>query len=303
MIKRIFINETGKLRGGWKLVLIFILTVVFMNLLGILLGGIAMNLTDFDYEKFAQDFVEDPTADTGFFYVFMSLQHVSIFMGIIIVLWFIDKKSFDQIGLSRLQTNLKELGFGLVLGAASIALMFFFLLGTGQIYLEGSLLAPELTSHLIYGLYLFIVVGIIEEVLARGYCMRVVLNYQNILIPVLGSSAIFSVMHLMNPKLSALGIFNIFLVGILFAYMFIKTGNLWMPIGYHITWNFFQGNVFGFSVSGITMEGVYAVEYLEDNIITGGNFGLEGGVLATVVIGVGFLLTKIYPTKKRHKDS
>jgi len=108
---------------------------------------------------------------------------------------------------------------------------------------------------------------------------------------------------LMNPKLSALGIFNIFLVGILFAYMFIKTGNLWMPIGYHITWNFFQGNVFGFSVSGITMEGVYAVEYLEDNIITGGNFGLEGGVLATVVIGVGFLLTKIYPTKKRHKDS
>ena len=113
------------------------------------------------------------------------------------------------------------------------------------------------------------------------------------------SSLIFGVAHLLNPNVAVLGIINIFLVGLLFAYMYDKTKSLWMPIGYHITWNYFQGNVFGFPVSGTTPHGLYGIDVsMGNNWLTGGSFGLEGGLLATLMIVLGFVVTNLY-TKKR----
>ena len=73
------------------------------------------------------------------------------------------------------------------------------------------------------------------------------------------SAVVFSLAHGMNPNVGIFGLVNIALVGILFAYMFDATKSLWLPIGYHITWNYFQGNVFGFAVSGTTAHGMYAI--------------------------------------------
>jgi uncharacterized protein len=103
---------------------------------------------------------------------------------------------------------------------------------------------------------------------------------------------------LLNPNLRVLGLVNIVLVGILFGYMYLKTNNLWMPIGYHITWNYFQGDIFGFSVSGLNQKGLYNISTFRDNLLTGGNFGPEAGVLATVVIILGMLLILRIPYKR-----
>ncbi|UMZ72618.1 CPBP family intramembrane glutamic endopeptidase [Natranaerofaba carboxydovora] len=278
------------MRGGWKLALIVVITLVMFNILGMLVGQILTAVGDFEFEEF----ILSPAADTIYFYIFMSIQHISILLGILLVLKLIDKSSIAEIGLDSIRDNFRDLVSGLMLGALSIVLIFTFLFTLDQISIEKSLFQPEFTPHIFYGLYLFVLVGVIEEVFARGYCMKKVLNHDNVLVPVIGSSVIFMVMHLMNPDLSFLGLFNILLIGILFAYMFIKTGNLWMPIGYHITWNYFQGNIFGFSVSGMSMEGIYNVSSMEENIMTGGGFGLEGGLLATFVILLGFLAVKRY---------
>lgn len=294
IIKRIFIHPEHGLRGGWKLVLILFLTFVFFNILMIIFGNILMTAGDFNFE----DFILSPAADTVYFYLILSLQHISILLGLLFVLKLIDRSNLERIGLNAIWANYRDLICGLMLGALSIIIIFVFLFVFEQISLEKSLFQPEYTPHLFYGLYLFVIVGVIEEMFARGYCMKKVLNYENLWIPVIGSSFIFMAMHLMNPKLSYLGLFNIFLIGILFAYMFIKTGNLWMPIGYHITWNYFQGNIFGFSVSGMSIDGIYTINFMEDNIITGGAFGLEGGFLATFVILLGFLAVKRYQPDK-----
>jgi membrane protease YdiL (CAAX protease family) len=108
------------------------------------------------------------------------------------------------------------------------------------------------------------------------------------------SAVIFSLMHIGNPNVSAIGLTNIVLVGILFSYMFIKSGSIWMPIGYHITWNYFQGDVFGFQVSGLKQVGIYKTTILNDNIINGGAFGPEGGIATTVVIIMGLLFVEWY---------
>jgi len=71
--------------------------------------------------------------------------------------------------------------------------------------------------------------------------------------------------------------------------MFLKSNNLWLPIGYHITWNYFQGNVFGFQVSGLSTESLYKLNTPVNNIITGGKFGPEGGLIVTFIILIGFI--------------
>ena len=73
-----------------------------------------------------------------------------------------------------------------------------------------------------------------------------------------------------------------------------KSKNIWMPIGYHITWNYFQGYIWGFQVSGITTSGLYKIENINNNIINGGLFGPEGGLIVTIVTCIAFYIVYKY---------
>jgi uncharacterized protein len=80
--------------------------------------------------------------------------------------------------------------------------------------------------------------------------------------------------------------------------MFLKSNNLWLSIGYHIAWNYFEGSVFGFQVSGQSTESLYKLNTPIKNIITGGQFGPEGGLIVTLIIVIGFIyLWKFYKSK------
>ena len=57
------------------------------------------------------------------------------------------------------------------------------------------------------------------------------------------------------------------------GYLFMKTKNIWMCIGYHITWNYFQGDIFGFLVSRNVTDSIYTIKTISPNIINGGSFG------------------------------
>lgn len=211
---------------------------------------------------------------------------------------YLNKGTITTIGF---RGSIKDLGFGLFLGAISITVIFFILLFTGNITLVNSMLEPEFTVYTITFLLMFILVGIFEEMFFRGYVMSTMASRgnQKWMIYVV-SALLFSIVHGTNPNVSILGLINIALVGILFAYMFDVTNSLWLPIGYHITWNYFQGNVFGFAVSGTTPYGIYHVKTSTGNeLLTGGAFGLEGGLLATILIILGFIATSYY-VKRTH---
>ncbi len=75
-----------------------------------------------------------------------------------------------------------------------------------------------------------------------------------------------------------------------------------MPIGYHIAWNFFQGNVFGFNVSGTTVHGIYNIYALKNNVLTGASFGPEGGILTTIVIVIGLLIVSKIKLNEHQND-
>jgi membrane protease YdiL (CAAX protease family) len=151
----------------------------------------------------------------------------------------------------------------------------------------------------------FLCVGVYEELFSRGYQllnMAEGLNY-----PFLGprsaivlawvlSSSIFGVLHLGNPNATLLSAFNIALAGLLLGAGYILTGQLAIPIGLHITWNFFQGTVFGFPVSGLEPIGAsfLSTEQSGPDLWTGGAFGPEAGLMDPIATLIGISLIALW---------
>ncbi|WP_231885737.1 CPBP family intramembrane glutamic endopeptidase [Sporosarcina psychrophila] len=298
-----FKNQSGQVRAGWLILLTFIAMLIVQQLFS--LPGILLLM--FTEAPFSEGFsyLDMQTAFDSHPWIFLLMQGGGTVGGIVItfLLWrFINKGSMKELGF---RGSLKDLWFGLFLGALSIIFIFIVLMATGNVTLLNSLSNPHFSIFTITFLVLFILVGIFEEMFFRGYVMSTMASRGNKKwIIYVASALIFSIAHGANPNVSLLGLMNIALVGLLFAYMFDATKSLWLPIGYHITWNYFQGNVFGFAVSGTAPNGIYSVELAEGHDwLTGGAFGLEGGILATMLILVGFITTKLYSKSRNQKNT
>ena len=86
-------------------------------------------------------------------------------------------------------------------------------------------------------------------------------------------------MHALNPGFNLLGMITLFASGLFFGLAYIYTKNLWFPIALHFSWNFFQGTIFGFNVSGRDTYSLVNIKENSSTIWNGGDFGFEGPVL------------------------
>lgn len=113
------------------------------------------------------------------------------------------------------------------------------------------------------------------------------------------SSVIFSILHGGNPSFGWLPALELFLAGILFGIPYLYTQNLWFPIALYFSWNFFQGTVLGFKVSGQEHYSVIQLAYESEKKVKtcgiGGSFGFEGSILAVLFSLIGVTIVyKIY---------
>lgn len=296
-MKRILINKNNQIRSGYKITLFTITYIIFSSIFSGIFGGVLGGYMRAKYSENAnydqiyvliQNYMSNSVQ--GMF-ITQVLGIIALFSTLFITLKVLEKKRFKDIGLTSMIKNWKGLIWGLILGAASMIIIFIMLLSTGDITLENSLLNPHLSKNTMWGILLFIIVAINEETMCRGYIFNTLNQMGKPWVSAAISSGVFAALHLLNPNVKLIGILNIFLVGMLFAYMYIRTNSLWMPIGYHFTWNYFQGSVFGFAVSGTTdAQGIYNIASIKENIFTGGSFGPEAGILATVVLILGFVV-------------
>lgn len=295
-MKKIFVNKYYQIRSGWKIAIVLGISYGVQIMLGVVLGivlTIALMVSG-NLNLAASTLSSDLSSYPWYFYLSQGIGIVVMLLSVYFVLRLIDKKRLRDIGLINIKKGFKHLLMGLLIGAASMTVIFIILLATKNIEVTNSFMQPQFSISTLTGLILFIFVGLNEELFARGYCMMVLGQTGKRWVPVVVSSVIFSAMHLGNPNVKPLGLLNIFLVGILFAYMVVKTNNLWMAIGYHITWNYFQGNVFGFPVSGLDSTGLFGIRVINDNILTGGAFGPEAGILTSIVLLVCILALRFY---------
>jgi membrane protease YdiL (CAAX protease family) len=217
---------------------------------------------------------------------------------------FLDRRSFKDFGFHFNAAWWRDLAFGLALGALLMVLIFAAELAVGWVTITGTLQSPRsdeaFGAGVAQGLALFICVGIYEEMFSRGYQLRNMAEGLNIkrlgpkwglLLGYLLSSTIFGSLHLANPNISLMSTFNLVVAGLFLGLGFILTGELAISIGLHITWNFFQGNVFGFPVSGTESSvSLITVRQGGPTLWTGGAFGPEAGLMGLLAILLGSVL-------------
>ncbi len=125
-----------------------------------------------------------------------------------------------------------------------------------------------------------------EEVIFRGYVLRTLENWRGWTLGFVVSSVLFGLAHSLNPNVSALPLINIVLAGAALALAYrVSGGRLWLPIAYHFMWNYAQGPLLGFPVSGLgDFQAGLTATTTGPALWTGGAFGPEGGLAATAIL-------------------
>lgn len=157
----------------------------------------------------------------------------------------------------------------------------------------------------LFGFLLFVVVAFFEEIIVRGYILSNLMRSLNKWIALFVSSILFTMMHITNENVSTLPLINIFLAGIVLGVNYIYTKNLWFAIFFHFAWNFTQGTVFGYHVSGLPIAGILETKStIDEDFISGGSFGFEGSIFAALLQGVSIIgLAMFYENKYKPKKA
>jgi uncharacterized protein len=303
--------EEGRLRALWRLIL---QTIIFLLLTGVF-SSLVLLLPSSGAALESQDLI-DPSSPELLDAViqqdplFAVTSSLAVLFGTVASVWlagkWLDKRPFASFGLHINSLWGLDLLFGLGLGAVLMAGVFFFQLAAGWIEVTGTTVSEvgDFTTAILIAAILFIGVGILEELLSRGYHLRNIAEGFNhprlgarnaLLVGYVLSSSIFGLLHFANPGSSLISTINLIIAGLFLGLGYILTGELGIPIGLHITWNFFQGNVFGFPVSGADTGATFiAIQQGGPDTWTGGAFGPEAGLIGLIAILVGSLLTIAY---------
>lgn len=212
---------------------------------------------------------------------------------------FIDRRHWADYGLHLNWHWWLDFSYGLVLGAVLMTIIALAEWSVGWITITATFRTPIPSDSywvkMLLPLLGFLCVGIYEELLFRGYLIRNLAEGLNIpqigtrpavLIAWLLSSVVFGLAHGMNPNSSIISSINLILAGLGLGLAYVLTSELAIPIGIHITWNLFQGTVFGFPVSGQDFSSITLIAIAQhgDDLWTGGAFGPEAGIIGILAM-------------------
>ena len=244
----------------------------------------------------------------------LSIFTVLAMVGSVFLAGFVfDRRKLRDFGFVMNKSWWRDFGFGLFLGAFLMVIIFGveYALGFVEVKDYFAISNPNYPFLLLilFQVMNFTFVGIQEEVLSRGYHLKNLSEGLNnlkrispktaVILSTVISSAVFGLMHITNPNASLISSFNIFIAGFMLAAGFLLTKQLAIPIGLHISWNFFQGNVFGFPVSGTNSNSTsfLAIRQSGPEWFTGGAFGPEAGAIGLVMMFAGLGLIWLYSNK------
>lgn len=211
---------------------------------------------------------------------------------------FLDRASWVSLGFRRRNLG-SDIALGILLGFVLMAGIFFAEWGSGLLIIERAAWNVEplvvIMGNLAISLPFFIAVGVHEEVVFRGYLVSNLEEGMDRVAAVIMSSLVFGAFHVLNPHANLIAIINIALAGAVFAYAYLSSGNLWLPIAFHFSWNFFQGPVFSLPVSGLVMRGLLIIHPRPGfDLITGGAFGPEAGLSGFIALVLACVCLRLW---------
>jgi membrane protease YdiL (CAAX protease family) len=284
LLRRVFISpDEPRLRAGWRLLIHTLLLVIFLLTFSTIIGiaGVALGLIDLS------------SLNGGM--VAMVVQTLAMLLSITLATWlarrFLDRRSFVSLGFRFDRRMTLDLVFGFLVPGVLFALIYAFEAGMGWLTYQGTAVQDGAWTSAVWGLLgglaLFIIVGYQEELLSRGYHLQNLVDGLNLPLGLILSSSVFALLHLANPSADWVSTAGILFAGLFLAYGWVRTGQLWLSIGLHIGWNFFEGTVYGFPVSGTGGFNFIHQVVNGPKLITGGGFGPEAGLVVLPALALG----------------
>lgn len=206
-----------------------------------------------------------------------------------IMLHFGEHKKMSTLGMS-IEGRVGDIFTGMLVAVLIMGGGFYLLISTGDIRIS----KIRFTENIFFlNMILFVLVAFFEEITFRGYILgRLLRTKMNKFMALCISSVLFMLVHTLNSNVSALPLFNIFLAGLLLGSVYIYTHNLWYSISLHFFWNFLQGPVLGYQVSGMDIgSSVIRLKRSSHVLLNGGDFGFEGSAVCSILVILVFLIT------------
>jgi len=229
----------------------------------------------------------------------LTLSALASLLANLLITWafrrFLDGDTLLGLGLQRSKGWPREIGTGLALGFLLMVFIFGVEWTLGWVRVQGFAWhrqPPMTLIGILLGYLAFhTFVAFNEELAFRGYILQNLRKEWGTPVALSVSSFLFALFHGLNPHFTPLALAGIALGGVLMAYGYLLSGSLWLPIAFHFAWNFAQGPLFSFPVSGLASEGLLLLERGDSpSLITGGAFGPEGGLLGLLALLLGLLL-------------
>ena len=264
-LKSCLCNRHDELRSGWRMLLFVMITVAAVTGVSF---PIWRHMTEWE-----------------FLFQIMALGGVSV--ATFVMTRFVNRKPFGAVGLSLHPAMPREFAMGCLLGFLMIAGIFVVEYALGYVRLSGKMLSLR-ESSLLAGkaAATFVVAALIEELLFRGYLFQTLIQAITFLPALILTVLFFAVSHAGNPGATIFPLVNVALAGAWLSFAYMKTRSLWLPIGLHLSWNFAQTTLFSFPISGFRFDekSLFSLTQTGPEWITGGSFGPEGGILATMAL-------------------
>lgn len=292
-LRQIFINDVGRLRSGWRLV-VFVLTFLVIFFLITTLVRVAYVLANLLLPNAT---LQQNLQDLAFRIILLSSSLIAAY---ICTRW-LEGLPWRAIGLWLHSGWLRDLLIGSAIGFVSLALAVGIATAAGglRFSISPTGMLPQVAKTLILSGGLFIIAALAEEALFRGYPLQTMTRAGLAWLGVLITSVPFAAGHLGNPNAGqALSSINTALAGVWLAIAYLRTRSLWFPLGVHWAWNWALGSLFGLPVSGATRLAAHPLlrgEDLGPTWLTGGSYGIEGGLACTVAL----LLSTIFIWRTR----
>jgi membrane protease YdiL (CAAX protease family) len=298
-IKRFFVKE-GRLRPTWRVVCYVVALVVGLFGVQIPIGvvlAVALLAGVVDQSSLLQLQYSLP---------FLALNTAVSLVVILPLTYlfrrFLDGQSLRSLGFERGQEWVRHIVAGLLLGTVLMGLIFLVEWGAGWLTIEGfswQAQSPILVLTTLLAYLLFnAAVALYEELAFRGYMLQNLSADWGVVVALVASSLLFGIFHGLNPNATLLALANIFLAGVLLTACYLVTRNLWLAMGFHFSWNFVQGPLLSFPLSGLDTPGLLVTSTQGNPLITGGAFGPEGGLLGSTVMGLGLLFLWAWKRRK-----
>lgn len=217
-----------------------------------------------------------------------------------VILLYFERRPFSDLGLT-LKGHVRGLWYGLLVAMLLYLIGFGLSLAIGEVEVTGFQFDP---LNLLGTFVFCLLVALTEEIMMRGYILgRLLHTRMNKFLALFVSALLFALLHIFNPNVAFLPMLNLVIAGMLIGASYLYTRNLCFPISLHLFWNWIQGPILGYQVSGNDLgTSLLTLHLPEENVLNGGAFGFEGSLICTVLMII-FTILIVWWGEKREAIS